>query len=89
MKDPAVLDFPHGEGRDAAGPAPLAARVLDAARREIDPATLKGLNRGALARRVKSVVESEAAAAGEVLNLLRQRDLVTEIVNSLYVAPPA
>ncbi len=88
MTETTVFGFPHGEDRDTVGSTPLAARILDAVRREIDPASLKGLNRGALARRIKSVVEREAAAAGEVLNLLRQRDLVTEIVNTLFVAAP-
>lgn len=87
MTETTVLGFPHGEDRDTAGLTSLAARILDAVRREIDPASLKGLNRGALARRIKSVVE-RAAAAGAVLNLLAQRDLVTEIVNTLFVAAP-
>jgi deoxyribose-phosphate aldolase len=68
MTETTVLGFPHGEDRDTAGLTSLAARILDAVRREIDPASLKGLNRGALARRIKSVVE-RAAAAGAVLNL--------------------
>ncbi len=88
MTDPSVLGFPDGGSRDETGLTPLAAQILDAVRSSTDPEALKGLNRGALARRVKPVMETAVASTGDALNLLQQRDLMTEIVNTLFVAPP-
>lgn len=58
-------------------------------REKFDDAALKGLGRGALAREVKAIAEPEIAASGSGLNLLQQRDLVTEVVNALCERPAA
>ena len=89
MTDGSVLRFPESEGPIASGLSPIAVKVVEKVREVIDPQTLKGLNRGALAREVKTIAEPEIAAAGNGLNLLQQRDLVTEALNVLYVAPPS
>jgi pilus assembly protein CpaF len=89
MTDGSVLRFPEGEGAPTGGLSPIAARVVEKVRGENDPSALKGLSRGALARQIKDVAEKEVAAAGNSLNLLQQRDLVTEVINELYVEPPS
>ena len=88
MSDGSVLRFPDGEGPAANGLSPIAARVARKLRESIDPQALKSLNRGALAREAKAIAEAEVAAAGNGLNLLQQRDLVTEVVNALHETPP-
>jgi len=93
MTDGAVLRFPEGENGGLKGLSPMAGQVIAKLRETIDASTLKDLSRGALAREVKAVAEPEIAAAGNGLNLLQQRDLVTEVVNALSeqapVQPPA
>lgn len=86
MTDGAVLQFPEGEG---GGLSPFARQVAAKVQETIDASTLKGLSRGALAREVKAIAEPEIAASGNGLNLLQQRDLVTEVVNALHQSPPA
>ena len=86
MTDGAVLQFPEGEG---GGLSPFARQVAGKVQETIDASTLKGLSRGALAREVKAIAEPEIAASGNGLNLLQQRDLVTEVVNALHQSPPA
>lgn len=88
MTDGAVLRFPEGEDGSVRGLSPVATQVIAKLREKIDATTLKGLSRGALAREVKLLAEPEIAAAGNGLNLLQQRDLVTAVVNALYVQPP-
>ncbi|NKB59903.1 MAG: CpaF family protein [Alphaproteobacteria bacterium] len=89
MTESSVVSFPDVDGVAASGLSPIAVRVVAKAREELDPQQLKGLSRGALARQVKEITEREVAAAGNSLNLLQQRDLVTEIVNELFVEPPS
>ena len=81
MTDGAVLTFPKGASGDNA-------RILEIVRAEIPAESLKGLNRGVIARQVKTIVDREIAASGTVMNLLQQRDMVTEIVNALHVGQP-
>ncbi len=88
MTDGAVLRFPEGEDGSLKGLSPMAGQVVAKVRETIDASTLKGLSRGALAREVKAIAEPEIAAAGNGLNLLQQRDLVTEVVNALHVPSP-
>ena len=86
MTEGAVVKFPDGDAR--IGLLQMAGRVVEKVRNSNESPQLKGMSRSALARLVKDTVESEIAAAGNSLNLLQQRDLVTEIVNALYEAPP-
>ena len=60
MTEGAVLRFPEGEGSDQ-GMSPIAAQVVAKIREKIEPSTLKGLSRGALAREVKTIAEPEIA----------------------------
>ncbi len=87
MTDEAVLRFPEGDDLAGKSLSPIAARVIAKISEEMDQEVLKGLSRGVLARRIKDIAEKEVTAAGNSLNLLQQRDLVTEIVNELYDEP--
>lgn len=87
MKEGSVLKFPEGDARNSL--SQMAGRVVEKVRETVDPLQLKAMSRGALARQVKDHTEAEVAAAGNSLNLLQQRDLVTEVVNALYEAPPS
>lgn len=87
MTEGSVLKFPEGDARNSL--SQIAGRVVEKVREANDPLQLKTMSRGALARQVKDLSEAEVAAAGNSLNLLQQRDLVTEVVNALYEAPPS
>lgn len=89
MTDGAVVSFPTEAAGTPNGMSQDAARILATVRSEIPPESLPGMNRGVVARHIKTIMEREAESSGIVLNLLRQRDLVTEIVNAIYVEAPA
>ena len=89
MTDGAVVSFPTEAAGTPNGMSQDAARILATVRSEIPPESLPGMNRGVVARHIKTIMEREAESSGIVRNLLRQRDLVTEIVNAIYVEAPA